>query len=216
MTNREKAELVAAFLQKEFGQVATFLSFDREKPWQFLFCVMLSAQATDRSVNRVTPTLFARFPTIQSLAEADPREIEAIVRPVGLAPTKSKNIVAAARSITGPLHGDIPLDRKKLTELPGVGYKTAGVFLGEIYDFPYIPVDTHVERVSRTLGLVRRNLDRVQIEASLERSFKGLGEPINIHRQLILFGRTYCRPSITGQQAWDYIRAKLSENKVNS
>lgn len=172
---------------------------------------MLSAQSTDVSVNAVSPSLFASYPTLESLAEADPSDVERIVRPVGLAPTKSKHIVQTAGIITGELGGVIPLDRKRLTELPGVGYKTAGVFLGEIYGFPYIPVDTHVERVSKTLGFIRGNPDRKHIEATLERAFEGLGEMINIHKQLILFGRRFCRPGVTSQQAWDYIDQMTEE-----
>ena len=210
MTNREKAIRIKAFLDAEYGHVATFLSFAKDQPWQFLFCVMLSAQATDRSVNQVTPALFQAYPTLASLAAADPSDIERIVHSVGLAPTKSKNMVRTARILIEQYGGQIPLDRKRLTALPGVGYKTAGVFLGEIYDFPYIPVDTHVERVAQTLGLVRKNLDRVAIEASLERSFKGLGNPINTHRQLILFGRTFCRPGVTREQCWAHIDSRLA------
>lgn len=214
MTNREKAILIKRFLDAEYGQVQTFLHFQKDQPWQFLLSVMLSAQATDRSVNQVTPHLFAAYPTLEVLALADPLDVERIVHSVGLAPTKSKNLVRTAKILVSEYGGQIPRDREKLTALPGVGYKTAGVFLGEIYDFPYIPVDTHVERVARTLGLVRKDLDRVQIEASLERSFEGLGNLINTHRQLILFGRTFCRPGVTREQCWSYIRRRLEEKEA--
>ena len=213
MTNREKAILIKEFLDAEYGQVQTFLDFDRSKPWQFLICVMLSAQATDKSVNKVTPELFKAYPTIDALADADPKDIERITRSVGLAHTKSKNIVKTAKTIRDDLHGSIPMERDRLTKLPGVGFKTAGVYLGEIYDYPYIPVDTHVERVSRTLGLVTNNQDRPSIERTLEKAFKGLGNMINTHRQLILFGRNICRPGTTKKQAWAYILGRSEDLK---
>ena len=216
MTNRERAKRVKEFLDLAYGKVQVFLNFDHSKPWQFLICVMLSAQSTDASVNQVTPLLFERYPTLEDLASASPADIERIVKRVGLAPTKSRHIVETARIITRELGGEIPLDRKKLTELPGVGHKTAGVFLGELYGFSYLPVDTHVERVAKTLEFVRGNPDRKHIEETLERAFKGLGEMIDTHKQLILFGRTFLRPGVTSKEAWDYIDRRTEELKRDS
>lgn len=187
MTRKEKAKEVKEYLDTTFGNVKCFL--DHREDWQFLFCVMLSAQATDKSVNKVTPILFEKYPSIRDLARADYETVLSIIKPVGLAPTKAKHVLQTASIIVKDYDGILPRDRSILMELPGVGYKTSGVVLGELYDFPYLPVDTHVERVSKLLELVDKKLTPKQIEPKLEDLFKGYNL-INTHKQLILLGRT--------------------------
>lgn len=187
MTRKEKAKEVKEFLDNRFGQVECFLK--HKEDWEFLFCVMLSAQATDKSVNNVTPVLFKKYPSVQALAEAKYEDVLAIIKPVGLAPTKAKHVIETANILIDQYDGILPKDREALMKLPGVGYKTSGVVLGELYDFPYLPVDTHVERVSKLLGLVDKRLTPKEIEPKLESLFKDYNL-INTHRQLILLGRT--------------------------
>lgn len=211
MTRLEKAKLLKAYWDREYGPLKTFLHYEEAKPWELLFAIMLSAQATDISVNKVTPLLFKAYPSMEDLAEADPKDVEAIVRPVGLAPTKSKAIVKTASILVHDFQGDIPKDRKLLMTLPGVGYKTAGVYLGERYDFPYLPVDTHVTRVSHKMGLVpERVKDPKAIEEKLEALFKGLGNLMATHRQMILFGRRECHPKTDPKALW----AKVEEATI--
>lgn len=187
MTRKEKAEQVQAFLDERFGKVPCFLHHRND--CEFLIAVMLSAQATDASVNAVTPSLFSQYPSLLALSRAPVEEIEAIVRPVGLAHTKSRNVKRTAGILLREYGGEIPRDREKLMSLPGVGYKTSGVVLGELYNFPYLPVDTHVERVSKLLGLVDGKLPPEKIEPKLEKLFSSACL-INTHKQLILLGRT--------------------------
>lgn len=208
MTKRDKAIKVKAFLDREYGLIATYLHYDRSKPYQLLFCIMLSAQTTDGAVNKVTPILFARYQTLKDLAKANEREVEAIIRPVGLAPTKARHLVKAAQMVLTDFKGQLPKDRKALMALPGVGYKTAGVYLGERYDFPYIPVDTHVAVVAQKLGFVAKGTSPERIERTLEKCFGGLGDLMNTHRQLIMFGRKVCHPSTTPKHCWDVIEGR--------
>lgn len=203
-SNRAKALRVKAFLDREYGPVKTFLHY--REPWQLLFAVMLSAQATDVSVNKVTPLLFAEYPTLEKLAAADPAKVLAIIRPVGLAPTKSRHVVAAAKMLCTDFAGELPKDRGALMKLPGVGYKTAGVVLGELYGFPFIPVDTHVKTVACKLGFVAKNTTPEKTEAVLEKAFAGF-DLMNTHRQLILFGRRVCRPNTPAAHCWQVIES---------
>lgn len=208
MTKRDKAIKVKAFLDKEYGQIPTYLHYDKAKPFELLFCIMLSAQTTDIAVNRVTPILFSKYQTLESLASADTKDVESIIRPVGLAPTKAKHLVETAKKLVTDFKGQIPKDRKVLMSLPGVGYKTAGVYLGELYDFPYIPVDTHVAVVAQKLGFVPKNTSPEKIEKTLEKYFQGLGDLMNTHRQLIMFGRKVCHPATPSKQCWDVIEGR--------
>lgn len=208
-SKRDKAILVKKFLDLEYGKVETFLKYDKTKPWQLLLCVILSAQATDQSVNKVTPLLFEKYPTLQDLSKADYSQVESLIKSIGLAKNKAKFIIQTSSLLLNKYHNEIPLDRQELMTLPGVGYKTSGVVLGELYDFPYIPVDTHVETVAIKLGFVKQGTNVKQIEKELEKDFKGLGDLINTHKQLILFGRRVCRPSTDPKVCWDYIFHKL-------
>lgn len=186
MTRREKAVELKEFLDDRFGGVDCFLHY--EKDYELLIAVVMSAQATDKSVNAVTPILFSKYDSLVSLAKADVEDVVSIIKPVGLANAKGKNIVKLAKILLEEYGGEIPKNREELMKLPGVGYKTSGVVLGELYDFPYLPVDTHVERVSKWLKLVNNDLKPEQIETRLEKLFEGY-DLINTHKQLILLGR---------------------------
>lgn len=187
MTRKEKAIQLKTFLDSRFGKVDCFLHY--QKDYELLIAVVLSAQATDKSVNKVTPVLFDRYKSLDELANANVEEVISIIKIVGLANTKGRHIVDLARILIEDCDGVVPKDRKSLMDLPGVGYKTSGVVLGELYGFQYLPVDTHIERVSKWLGLVDKKLKPEQIEPKLEKLFEGY-DLINTHKQLILLGRT--------------------------
>ena len=158
--------------------------------FQLLVAVILSAQCTDRAVNKVTPELFRRFPTPSRLAEAPLAEIESIIRALGLFRAKAKSLKACARQLIERFNGEVPATMEELTTLPGVGRKTANVILGHAFDSPGIIVDTHCKRVSRRLGLTRSE-DPIHIEKDLNRLLPATQWTAFSHR-LIIHGRRMC------------------------
>ncbi len=139
---------------------------DHENTWQLLFAVILSAQCTDANVNKVTPSLFKKFPNLEAFARAPLADVEHAIRSIGLHRAKAKNLVASARRLLEDFGGEVPSDIEALTSLPGVGRKTANVIRGNVYHIPSIVVDTHVKRISHKLGLVKSE-DPVKIEQEL-------------------------------------------------
>lgn len=158
---------------------------------QLLVAVMLSAQCTDAVVNQVTPAVFARYRTAADYAEASERELGALIRRCGLWRSKARNIVAAMRAIADEHGGRLPRTREALEALPGVGRKTAGVVLLHAFDLPAFPVDTHVGRIARRLGLSHQtDPDRV------EEDLCALWPPAlwgRAHQLLIWHGRRTCK-----------------------
>jgi len=138
-----------------------------DSPFQLLVAVILSAQTTDVGVNKVTPVLFARYPDAESLATADPADVEAIVHPTGFFRNKTKNIMGAARRIIAEYDGRVPDTMEEMLTLPGVARKTANIVLANAFGAVVgIPVDTHVLRLSRRLGFTK-NDDPVKVERDL-------------------------------------------------
>lgn len=162
------------------------------KDYELLVAIVLSAQSTDKRVNLVTPIIFEKYPSLSELKNASILDLEAIVRPVGSFRKKSSYIKEIARRLDEECCGVVPRDRAILESFPGVGRKTANVFLSEFYNEPAIAVDTHVERVSKRLGLVFKKDDVRKVETKLMKKF-----PKNTwakrHLQLVLFGRYYCK-----------------------
>ncbi len=179
----------ADILQSLYPETSCFLHYQAE--YQLLFAVILSAQTTDIKVNQVTPVLFERYPDLVSLSNADVNDIKEIIKTLGLANSKAGYVKKTARILVEKYDGQVPKDRDELMSLPGVGYKTSGVVLAELYNYPYIPVDTHVKRVSQRIGLVPEGTNPDDTEKMLEKGFEGKTS-IQIHRQLILFGRNIC------------------------
>ncbi|MBQ1303035.1 MAG: endonuclease III [Firmicutes bacterium] len=159
--------------------------------FQLLIAVILSAQTTDKQVNVVTKDLFRIYPNAASLAEADPSEVEQVIRRIGMYKTKAKNIIAAARMLMEEYGGEVPRDFDRLVKLPGVGRKTANVVLAVGCGVPAIPVDTHVFRVSNRIGIVSEK-DVLKTELAL---MEALPEEtwINMHHALIWHGRRVCK-----------------------
>ena len=139
---------------------------DHRTPLELLVATVLSAQSTDRRVNRVTPALFARYPDAPAYAAADRAELEEMIRPVGFFRAKAQSIQGIAQELCERHGGEVPADLDALVALPGVGRKTANVVLGEAFGVPGITVDTHVGRLARRLGWTRSS-DPVRIERDL-------------------------------------------------
>jgi len=159
--------------------------------YSLLIAIVLSAQCTDKKVNSVTPILFDKYKSLEELKAADLKDLEGIIKPVGFR-KKASYIKDIATILVDKYNGVVPADKKILVTLPGVGGKTANVFLSEFYNYPAIAVDTHVERVSKRLKLVSLNDDVVSIENKLMKKFPK-DKWARIHLQLVLFGRYYCK-----------------------
>jgi endonuclease-3 len=164
---------------------------DHADAYQLLAATILSAQCTDKRVNMVTPTLFERFPSAESLAMADPREVEEIIKPTGFFRNKTKSLLGMAGGLLDRFGGKVPARMDDLVTLPGVGRKTANVVLGTAFGTPVgVVVDTHVGRVSRRLGLTRLS-DPVKVEAVLMKLFPRKNWTLLSHL-LIFHGRRVC------------------------
>ena len=156
--------------------------------FELLIAIVLSAQTTDNKVNSITPILFKKYPTINSLANANLEDVISILKPLGLANNKAKNIIATANILKDK---ELPQSREELVKLPGVGRKTANVFLAEGLKINAFAVDTHVSRVAYRLGITKSN-DPLIIEKDLTTLF--LEEDwIKLHHQMIFFGRYFCK-----------------------
>ena len=162
------------------------------KDYELLIAIVLSAQTTDKRVNKVTEVLFNKYPSLESLSKADISDIENIIREIGTFRRKSIYVRDIAKKIVNDGYNYVPNDRNYIESLPGVGRKTANVFLSNIYDEAAIAVDTHVSRVSKRLGLVYKNDDVSKIEKKLEKKIPR-DRWGKTHHQLVLFGRYHCK-----------------------
>lgn len=166
-------------------------ALDFENPLQLLVATILSAQCTDERVNKVTPVLFARFPTVQDLAEADREELEQIIHSTGFYRNKAKNVQEACRRIVSEYGGEVPSNMADLLSLAGVARKTANVVLGNCYGIADgIVVDTHVKRLSERLGLTAQT-DPEKIERDLM-AMSPQSDWIDLSHLLIFHGRRVC------------------------
>lgn len=160
--------------------------------FELLIAVVLSAQTTDVSVNRVTPALFEKYPDALSLSEASEEDVMRLIHSIGLYKNKSRNIINLAKELVKKFDGEVPSKREELESLPGVGRKTANVVLSNCFDYPAFAVDTHVSRVSKRLMIARKDDDVLTIEKKLMKFF-----PRNcwsrLHHQFIFFGRYKCK-----------------------
>ena len=181
---------IEEYLDELFSDPKCELNYTKD--YELLIAIMLSAQSTDKRVNSVTPILFEKYSSLNDLKNADITDLERIIRPVGSFRKKSLYIKGISRMLDEECNGVVPTDREYLESMPGIGRKTTNVFLSEFYNYPEIAVDTHVERVSKRLGLAPKNSDVLKVERCLQRKFKK-----NLwsrrHLQLVLFGRYYCK-----------------------
>lgn len=185
---RKRAQAILAELEHLYPDAAPELIF--RNPYQVLISTVLSAQATDKSVNAATPALFARYPDATALAQATLGEVMPFIKTIGLYRNKAKNIIATAQKLVELHGGQVPNDFEQLLALPGVGRKTANVVMANAFGQPALAVDTHVGRLARRLDLSREtNPDKV------ERDLKALFPKdrwIFVHHALILHGRRVC------------------------
>lgn len=177
-------------LRKEYGDDLTcYLNHD--DGWQLLIATIMSAQCTDARVNMITPTLFAKYPSIKALSEAKLSELEEEIKSVGFYHNKAKNIIACCKELHVKYNDELPSTIEELTSLPGVGRKTANVILGNIFHTPSVVVDTHVLRISNKLGLCKTD-DPVKAEFSLMKEVdKSLW--LYVNHWFMALGRTICK-----------------------
>ncbi len=166
------------------------MELDAKNPFELLVATVLSAQSTDRMVNAVTPALFSRFPDPESLSSADPAVLEYLIRSTGFFHRKALQLIRLSRELSMRYQGKVPHKMEDLVTLPGVGRKTASVILAHGFHLPAIPVDTHVMRVSRRLGLTVCE-DPADIEADLKTRMNE-EEWISGSARLLLHGRYVC------------------------
>ena len=159
--------------------------------FELLVAVVLSAQTTDVSVNKITPALFEAFPTPQSMAEADIKDIEEKIKRIGLYRMKARSVQNLSKSLIEHFDGVVPTSMRDLTSLAGVGRKTANVVRSVCFDIPSVAVDTHVDRISKRLGLAKPQDSVEVVEEKLKRKIKR--ERWNrAHHLFIFFGRYHC------------------------
>lgn len=185
---RARATEVVARLAREYPGAECALV--HENPFQLLTATILSAQTTDENVNKVTPGLFAKFPTAHDLAHADPDDVEAIIHSTGFFRSKAKNVIGMARALDERYDGEVPTALEDLVTLPGVGRKTGNVVRSVAFDLPGLPVDTHVGRLSRRLRLTTET-DPVKAEHDLN-VLVAPEERGRFSLRLILHGRQVC------------------------
>lgn len=166
-------------------------SLQYEKDYELLFAVRLSAQCTDARVNLVTPALFARFPTLEAFAAADPREVGEYIHSCGFYNGKSKDLVACAQQLLERFDGKVPDNMEDLTSLPGVGRKTANLILGDVYGQPSYVCDTHCIRITGRLGITDGSKDPLKVEQQLRKTIPPEESSDFCHR-MVLHGRALC------------------------
>ncbi len=166
-------------------------SLQYQKDYELLFAVRLSAQCTDARVNLVTPALFARFPTLEAFAEADPREVGEYIHPCGFYNGKARDLVSCAQQLLERFGGRVPDNMEDLTSLPGVGRKTANLILGDVYGQPSYVCDTHCIRITGRLGITDGSKDPVKVEQQLRKAIPPAESGTFCHR-MVLFGRDVC------------------------
>lgn len=188
MTKKEKAQTISKILNKEFPNPD--IPLKHKDAYTLLIAVLLSAQSTDKTVNKVTPKLFKKANTPRKMIKLTPKEIEAFIKPCGLAPTKSKNIWKLSEIIIEKHKGKVPKTFKELEDLPGIGHKTASVVMAQAFHVPAFPVDTHIHRCAKRWGLsTGKNV--VETEKHLKRLFPKKNW-IDLHIQIIYFARKFC------------------------
>lgn len=181
---------ITEYLDKLFPNPICELNYFKD--YELLLAIVMSAQTTDKRVNTVTEVLFKKYDTLEKLAEASTSDIEDIIRPIGTFKKKSIFIKEISKKLIEDGYKVVPNDRKYLESLPGVGRKTTNVFLSVIYEEPAIAVDTHVERVSKRLGLAKENDTVLEVEHKLMKKLPKY-KWSKTHHQMVHFGRYKCK-----------------------
>lgn len=191
MNNKEKSKEIVKILIKRYGkELPLYLHYHKNKPYEFLFAVIMSAQCTDVRVNLVTKDLYKKYDTLRKFANANIKEFEKDIHSVGFFHNKAKSIINCARTLISDYDGKVPSDFDELLKLPGVGRKTASVVLGTLYNKPAMAVDTHVARISNILFKLNTKDVRVIEEKLKEIVDKKYWNLWNTH--IIALGREIC------------------------
>jgi endonuclease III len=188
MNKKEKAHFIEKTLEAHFPNPA--IPLKARDPYTLLIAVLLSAQSTDARVNLVTPHLFAKAATPEEMIALDVAEIQRLIKPCGLGPTKAKAIWGLSQDLISKHKGEVPKNFKALEALPGVGHKTASVVMSQAFNHPAFPVDTHIHRCAQRWGL-SRGKNVVQTERDLKRLFPRK-KWNKVHLQMIFFARKFC------------------------
>ena len=190
MRTQEQIDEIVRLLLAEYPEASCTLDYGKD--YELLFSVRLAAQCTDERVNRITPALFARFPTLEAFAAADVEEVEKYVHSCGFYRAKARDIVACAQALLAGHGGKVPDTIEELTALPGVGRKTANLILGDVFHAPgAVVVDTHCIRLSNRMGLVDGLKEPEKIERALRRVLPPERSSDFCHC-LVLHGRAVC------------------------
>ncbi len=185
----EKTNHILNVLDDMFPNAKVELNHDNA--FQLIVAVVLSAQTTDVSVNKITPALFSSYPDAQALAQADIKDLENILRSIGLYRNKAKHIKMLSQQLVKRHDGQVPSNRQAMEALAGVGRKTANVVLSNAFGIPALAVDTHVARVAVRLGLAKKGDSVLKIEQKLNRKIPK-DKWQKVHHQFIFFGRYHC------------------------
>ena len=189
MRLKQKVEYITSKLETLYPNPE--IPLDHENNFTFLVAVMLSAQSTDKKVNEITPKLFSKANTPNKMEKLDVEDIQELIREIGLAPTKARNIKKTSKILTKKHKGEVPNTFEELEELPGVGHKTASVIMSQAFGKPAFPVDTHIHRLAHRWKLSNgKNVQKT--EKDLKRKFD---EELwnKLHLQMIFYGREYCQ-----------------------
>lgn len=189
MTKEELALEIIRRLKEEYPDAGCTLDYN--EAWKLLVSVRLAAQCTDARVNVVVQDLYAKYPTVDALAEAEPEEIEAIVRPCGLGKSKARDISACMRMLRDEYDGKVPDDFNILLKLPGVGRKSANLIMGDVFGKPAIVTDTHCIRLTNRMGLVDSIKEPKKVEMALWKIIPPEEGSDFCHR-LVMHGREVC------------------------
>jgi endonuclease-3 len=189
MTRKERFKKVLDYFQKHNPVAETELKY--RSSYELIVAVILSAQCTDKRVNMITPVLLARFPTLQDMAGADPREVYELIKSCSYPNNKTKHLIGMAKTLNNEFNGVVPSDIIQLQKLPGVGRKSANVIAAVVYNKPTLAVDTHVFRVAARIGLTINARNPLQAEKQLVSHIPEKLIPV-AHHWLILHGRYIC------------------------
>lgn len=189
MTKKQRALEIIERLRNEYPDAGCTLDYDQA--WKLLVSVRLAAQCTDARVNIIVEKLFTKYPDVQSLADAEVKDIEEIVRPCGLGASKARDISACMKMLRDEYHGQVPDDFDELMKLPGVGRKSANLIMGDVYGKPAIVTDTHCIRLTNRMGLVDGIKEPKKVEMALWKIIPPEEGSDFCHR-LVIHGREIC------------------------
>lgn len=188
--NKENFTRITTYLDNLFPDAHGELEYTHD--YELLIAVILSAQATDKSVNAVTRVFYKQYPSIEAMASLSEEELAEHFKTIGLYKAKAHNVYLTLKILINTYGGKVPSDKDSLLSLPGVGVKTANVVRAELFKIPEIAVDTHVNRIAKRLGFATQKDNLTVVEAKLRKAFPK-ERYIKTHHQMIFFGRYFCK-----------------------